>query len=74
MSFFIGHLTYICFLFKLKDEKTKYTTMRKKFDAIIKLKPPKHVKDWRSFCGMVNYLSSFLKDLKKNLIPIYEMQ
>ena len=46
----------------------------KQCDAIINLQTPKSVKDCRSFCGMVNFLSSFLKDLRKHLIPIYGTQ
>ena len=42
--------------------------MREKCNTIINLKPPKLVKDCRSFHGMVNFLLSFLKDL----ISIYE--
>ena len=28
----------------------------------------------RAFCGMVNFLSSFLPDLRRLLIPIYDIQ
>ena len=38
---------------------------------ILKVKPPKTVKECRSFCGMVNYMSIFLPILQEKLIPIY---
>ena len=31
------------------------------------------VRDCRKFCGMVNFLATFLKDLQKILIPIYNL-
>ena len=47
--------------------------MKDKCDAIRHLGPPKTVKDCRKFCGMVNFLATFLKDLQKILIPIYNL-
>ena len=38
----------------LKGAKASYTLMSENCDAIINPTPPKSVKDWRSFCGMVN--------------------
>ena len=35
------------------------------------MKPSKTVKDCRSFCGMVNYMSIFLPNLEEKLFPIY---
>ena len=35
------------------------------------MKPPKTVKECRSFCGMVNYMSIFLPSLQEKLIPVY---
>ena len=32
------------------------------------------MKQTRAFCGMVNFLSSFLPNLKQLLIPIYDLQ
>ena len=42
-------------------------TNERKYDAIIKLKLPWSIKDCRSFCGMVNFLSPFCKDLRRHL-------
>ena len=38
------------------------------------LDSPKTLKQTRAFCGMVNFLSSFLPDLRRLLIPIYDLQ
>ena len=40
-------------------------------DAIQRLEPPKTPKECKTFCGLINYLSMYLKDLQKRLIPIY---
>ena len=32
------------------------------------------MKQTRAFCGMVNFLSSFLQNLRRLLIPIYDLQ
>ena len=37
------------------------------------MKAPKSVKECRTFCGMVNFLSTFCKNLRQLLIPIYEL-
>ena len=35
---------------------------------------PKTLKQTKAFCGMVNFLSSFLPNLGRLLIPIYDLQ
>ena len=47
--------------------------MRDKCDIIHNMKAPKSVKECRTFCGMVNFLSTFCKNLRQLLIPIYEL-
>ena len=49
------------------------TPVKSRFDAIVKLDPPKSPENCNQFCGMVNYLSMFLKDLQTKLIPIYHL-
>ena len=49
------------------------TPVKSRVDAIVKLDPPKSPKNCKQFCGMVNYLSMFLKDLQTKLIPIYHL-
>ena len=45
------------------------TPIKSRVDAIVKLDPPKSPKNCKQFCGMVNYLSMFLKDLQTKLMP-----
>ena len=47
--------------------------MRSRIEAIQKLPPPTTIKECKSFCGVVNYLSLFCKDLQKILKPIYKL-
>ena len=47
--------------------------MKDNCEAICNLTPPKSVKEVCQFCGMVNFLSSFLPELHILLIPIYEL-
>ena len=47
--------------------------MKSRIEAIQKLVHPTTVKGCKSFCGVVNYLSLFCKDLQKILKPIYEL-
>ena len=49
------------------------TPVKSRVDAIVKLDPPKSPKNCKQFCGMVNYLSMFLKDLQTKLIPMYHL-
>ena len=45
-----------------------------KCDAIRNLESCKTLRQTRAFCGMVNFLSSFLPNLCRLLIPIYYLQ
>ena len=60
--------------FQVKDDKVCYTPLKDKCEAIRNLDSPKTLKQTRAFCGMVNFLSSFLPDLRRLLIPIYDLQ
>ena len=55
----------------IKDNTPCITPLRSSVDAIQRLKPPKASKECKKFCGLINYLSMYLKDLQKRLIPIY---
>ena len=48
--------------------------LKDKCEAIRNLESPKTLKQTRAFCGMVNFLSSFLPNLRHLLIPIYNLQ
>ena len=60
--------------FQVDDDKVYYTPLKDKCEAIQKLDSPKILKQTRAFCGMVNFLSSFLPNLRKLFIPIYDLQ
>ena len=60
--------------FEVKDDKVCYTPLKDKCEAIQNLDSPKTLKQTRAFCGMVNFLSSFLPNLRQLLIPIYDLQ
>ena len=66
-------LIYMGLEFLIKDGTAHYTAMRDKCDAIRNMKAPKSVKECRTFCGMVNFLSTFCKNLRRLLIPIYKL-
>ena len=55
--------------FQVENDKVCYTPLKDKCEAIQNLDSPKTLKQTRAFCGMVNFLSSFLPDLRRLLIP-----
>ena len=57
----------------IKNGKPCFELMKDKCDAIRNMMPLKTVKECRQFCGMVNFLSSFLLKLREYLIPIYAL-
>ena len=60
--------------FQIQEDKVCYTQLKDKCDAIRNLESPKTLRQTRAFCGMVNFLSSFLPNLCRLLIPIYDLQ
>ena len=60
--------------FQIQEDKVCYTPLKDKCDAIRNLEPPKTLRQTRAFCSMVNFLSSFLPNLHRLLIPIYDLQ
>ena len=60
--------------FQLEDDKVCYTPLKDKCEAIQNLDSTKTLKETRAFCGIVNFLSSFLPNLRRLLIPIYDLQ
>ena len=50
--------------FQVKDDKVCYTPLKDKCEAIQNLDSPKTLKQTGAFCGMVNFLSSFLPNLR----------
>ena len=70
---FRDKLIYMGLEFLIKNGTAYYMAMRDKCDAIRNMKAPKSVKECHTFCGMVNFLSTFCKNLRQLLIPIYEL-
>ena len=71
MPIFQKKMVYMGLEFQVKDSKVCYTPLKDKCEAIRNLDSPKQT---RAFCGLVNFLSSFLPNLRHLLIPIYDLQ
>ena len=67
-------IVYMGLEFQVKDDKVCYTPLKDKCEAIQNLDSPRTLKQTRAFCSMVNFLSSFLPNLRILLIPIYDLQ
>ena len=72
-QFFKKKIVYMGLEFQIQEDKVCYTPLKDKCDAI-NLESPKTLMQTRAFCGMVNFLSSFLPNLCRLLIPIYDLQ
>ena len=60
--------------FQIQKDKVCYTPLKDKCHMIRNLESPKTLRQTRAFCGMVNFLSSFLSNLHRLLISIYDLQ
>ena len=54
--------------FQIQEDKVCYTPLKDKCNTIQNLESPKTLRQTRAFCGMVNFLSSFLPNLRRLLI------
>ena len=70
---FMKHLTYMGNVFHINGPTISITPLQSRVEAIQKLQPPTNVKGCKSFCGVVNYLSIFCRNLQKLLKPIYDL-
>ena len=73
-QFFKKKIVYMGLEFQIQGDKVCYIPLKDKCDAIRNLESPKTLRQTRAFCGMVNFLSSFLPNLHRLLIPIYDLQ
>ena len=73
-QFFKKKIVYMGLEFQIQGDKVCYTLLKDKCDAIRNLESAKTLKQTRAFCGMVNFLSYFLPNLRRLLIPIYDLQ
>ena len=60
--------------FQFQGDKVCNTPLKDKCNAIRNLESPKTLRQTRVFCEMVNFLSSFSPNLRRLLIPIYDLQ
>ena len=70
---FRKNLVYMGNVFHIDGTTISITPLQSRVEAIQKLQPPVNVKECKSFCGVVNYLSIFCKNLQKLLKPIYDL-
>ena len=73
-KYFKKKIVYMGLEFQVQGDKVCYTPLKDKCDAIRNLESPKTLRQIRAFCRMVNFLSSFLPNLCRLLIPIYDLQ
>ena len=73
-QFFKKKIVYMGLEFQIHKDKVCYTPLKDKCDAIRNLESPKTLRQTRAFCGMLNFLSFFLPNHCKLLIPIYNLQ
>ena len=59
--------------FSINKRTMTITPLRSRTEAINKKPTPKTPKQWKSFCGVVNYLSLFCPDLQKLVKLIVEL-
>ena len=70
---FHTELMYMGNIFTIVNTRMTIHPIRTQLDAINNFPRPKTIKQCKSFCGIVNYLSLFCKDLQKLLSPIYHL-
>ena len=73
-QFFKKKIVYMGLEFQIQGDKVCYTPLKDKCDAIRNLESPKTLRQTRAFCVMVNFLSSFLPNLCRLLMLIYDLQ
>ena len=73
-QFFKKKIVYMGLEFQVDNDKVCYTPLKDKCEVMRNLDSPKTLKQMRAFCGMVNFLPPFLSDLRRLLIPIYDIQ
>ncbi len=72
-QFFRTRLVYMGHNILIQDGRPCITPCKSCINVINAITTPKTPKDCHSFCGMVNFLGSFIKNLQTKLIPIYAL-
>ena len=70
---FRTELTYMGSVFTISKSRMTIRPLHTRLEAIQQFPRPRNVRDYKSFCGVVNYLSLFCKDLQSLLQPIYHL-
>ena len=70
---FTTKLQYMGNTIFIRNKRVCVKPLRSRIEAIQKLKPPKMIKECRSFAGMVNFVSIFCPELQGLLKPIYDL-
>ena len=63
---FKKELVFMGITILVENGMPKMRPLKSRIDTIQKVKPPKTIKECRSFCGMVNYMSMFYLVCKRN--------
>ena len=63
----------MCQTLLIKENAICITPLRSRIDAMQRLEPPKTPGECKMFCGLINYLSMYLKNLWRNLIHIHNL-
>ena len=71
-QFFKKKIVYMGLEYQIQGDKVCYTLLKDKCDAIRNVESPKTLRQTRTFCRTVNFLSSFLTNLQR--LPIYHLQ
>ena len=72
-QFFKTNLTYMGNQFIIRNKTMTITPLIGRTEAIQQIPTPRTPKECKSFCGVVNYVSLFCKDLQHLLHPIVEL-
>ncbi len=72
-QFFRTKLVYMGHNILIQDGRPCITPCKSRINAITAVTTPKTPKDCCSFCGIVNFLESFIPNLQTKLIPIYAL-
>ena len=72
-QFFKTNLTYMGNQFIIRNRTMTITPLKGRKEAIQQIPTPQTPKDCKSFCGVVNYVSLFCKDLQRLLRLIVEL-
>ena len=72
-QFFKTNLTYMGNQFIIRNKTMTITPLKGWTEAIQQIPTPHTPKECKSFCGMVNYVSLFCKDLQHLLHPIVQL-